>query len=640
MTRHTKRSTTFGRHSPAPRGARRRRAAGELHVESLEPRLALATGLLDTLVSVVDEAGTNLLAQGAAVAEGGQLVARVALSRRPDAPVTVALAMSDRSELTVSTSAITFTAANWNVPREVVFQAVDDGVADGNQAVAARLSISTMLRRPVVKSVPLTAVDVGAAAAITLADVSAAVTGAAQAASALTVPSAPVRRKDFNHGYAFTVRYLPRFQTFAVQTSALANGRVNKLIAPASPMTPAYKSVVAINVDTLYTSATVNVSQGPQILTIPDYSDSYSVIVVDGFGTVLQTGLKNTPEGGTYALVSPSYRGPLPLGVSRINVRADWTQLAIRTSRYTQTADGTGYTDTTVQAEAFRRATRLQSLNDWLASPGSGGETQVLPIQGNFSFPMKSFVDTSVQGDPQAFLETLDVAMRSPTTGPLSPSDRTLIANFTKRFEAAKADAANGEYTRLSDIVAGARAAHNAIVERWRFQTTGNNWVHFNNIGNWGRSYLDRAAGNLYLQYGNVRTAAYYAQAFLDNRNHALSGANGQVYTITFAANQIPQCERFWSITAYTGDAIELVPNAANKYAVASYTPGLVTNPDGSITVTLRTIGGSETTVDPNVLPIPAGVFSVMLRVYAPLGVAKSGTYVPPAVIAVLPPPA
>lgn len=77
------------------------------------------------------------------------------------------------------------------------------------------------------------------------------------------------------------------------------------------------------------------------------------------------------------------------------------------------------------------------------------------------------------------------------------------------------------------------------------------------------------------------------------------------------------------------------MPNAANKYAVASYTPGLVTNPDGSITVTLRTIGGSETSVSPNVLPIPDGEFSVMLRVYAPLGAAKAGTYVPPVVRAV-----
>lgn len=44
------------------------------------------------------------------------------------------------------------------------------------------------------------------------------------------------------------------------------------------------------------------------------YEHSYSVILVDGFGTVLPTGLTNTPQGGTYALVGPNFRGTLPAG--------------------------------------------------------------------------------------------------------------------------------------------------------------------------------------------------------------------------------------------------------------------------------------------------------------------------------------
>jgi hypothetical protein len=169
-------------------------------------------------------------------------------------------------------------------------------------------------------------------------------------------------------------------------------------------------------------------------------------------------------------------------------------------------------------------------------------------------------------------------------------------------------------------------------VVNWHFNTVGNNWIHFNNMGDWGAAYLDRASGNLYIQYCNNRTAAYYAQAFLDERSETLTGAGNNIYSITFTADQIPKSGRFWSITAYTSDAIELVPNPANKYAVASYTPGLVTKPDGSITITLKTIGSNETSVPANVLPIPAGRFSVMLRVYAPLEAAFDGTYVPPAV--------
>jgi hypothetical protein len=450
---------------------------------------------------------------------------------------------------------------------------------------------------------------------------------------ALATPElALASRADFVTAYNYTVRYLPRIQTWAGQLSAIEKGHVNKLIGPESPMSPEYKAVVAINVDTLYTSATIDLAVQPQILTLPQYDYSYSILQVDVFGNVLSTGLTNNSTGGTYALVGPNYKGSLPDGVKRIEVPENWSQLAIRTSLYTLNVDGTSYIDTQSNAAAFRASTRLQSLSAWTASPTSGGETQILPISGNFSVPTKTIVDALAQTKPREFLELLQTGMESPSTTPLSASDRILISEFRDRFAAAKSAAAVGSITSLSDICAGARAAHDAIVANWHFNTVGNNWVHFNNMGEWGDAYLDRASGDLYIQYCNNRKAAYYAQAFLDNHSEMLTGVGNRTYTITFAADQIPDCERFWSITAYTSDAIELVPNAANKYAVASYTPGLVTT-NGSITITLKTIGSNETTVAPNVLPIPEGRFSVMLRVYGPGGTALAGTYVPPAVV-------
>jgi hypothetical protein len=197
--------------------------------------------------------------------------------------------------------------------------------------------------------------------------------------------------------------------------------------------------------------------------------------------------------------------------------------------------------------------------------------------------------------------------MESSSTTPLSDSDKTLINIFKEKFLAAKAEALGGSISSLSDFCAGVRAAHDEILANWHFHTIGNNWVHFNNMGNWGEDYTDRSSGNLFIQYGNTKKAAYYAQAFLDSRSDMLTGAGNKTYTITFESDQLPQYKRFWSITAYTSDAIELVPNAAKKYAVASYTPGLVKNGNGSITITLKTIGDAETSVGPNVLPIPAG---------------------------------
>jgi hypothetical protein len=432
-------------------------------------------------------------------------------------------------------------------------------------------------------------------------------------------------QEDFDAAYDFTVRYLPRYQTWLSQTV----GQSNVLIAPKSPMGPEYKGVVAINDDTLYTSATTDLTAEPVVLTLPSYSYKYSIIQVNGYGTVLDTGLVPISTGGKFLLTGPNFKGTIPADFKNIiKVPENWTQLAIRTDKYYY--NGTTYKDVQVDASNFRTKIKLQTLSNYRKNP-SGGATEMEDLS-YFGTPMKTAVDLLVQGEPKAFLTSLELAMISPTTSPISNDDKFLIANFSTRFAAAKKNANNGSINELSDMCAGARSAHNDIIANWRFHFIGNNWIHFNNMGDWGSNYLDRSSGNLYIQYCNNRQAAYYAQAFLDSNCNLLTGAGNKSYTITFAKDQTPEFERFWSITAYTPEDIELVKNPANKYVVASYTPGLKKNLNGSITITLRTLGKNETTVDPNVLPIPSGNFSIMLRVYGPKGSALAGTYVPPVV--------
>lgn len=84
-------------------------------------------------------------------------------------------------------------------------------------------------------------------------------------------------------------------------------------------------------------------------------------------------------------------------------------------------------------------------------------------------------------------------------------------------------------------------------------------------------------------------------------------------------------------MTAYTPEDVELVWNLAKKYVVGSYTPGLESNADGSLSIYLS--------ADPphgkplaNWLPVPRGPFNVMLRVYGPEGSVADATYVPPPV--------
>lgn len=135
------------------REASRRRRTHDLKLESLEPRLALATGLLSTLVSVVrDDNSHSLLAPGAPaeITEGQELGAHVRLTRRPDSAIVISFQSRAPLEVgttdwyfptaTASPTTLRFTRANWNTPQSVSFAALQDGVRDGDQLVPVRMT--------------------------------------------------------------------------------------------------------------------------------------------------------------------------------------------------------------------------------------------------------------------------------------------------------------------------------------------------------------------------------------------------------------------------------------------------------------------------------------------------------------------
>ena len=182
----------------------------------------------------------------------------------------------------------------------------------------------------------------------------------------------------------------------------------------------------------------------------------------------------------------------------------------------------------------------------------------------------------------------------------------------------------------MFQLASGVRKAQSDIVQNWKSLTTWSNWVHPEHLGSWGECYLNRASGNEFIQYGNIPSTAYYAHAFVDSDSNSLLGQKeGAGYTLKFTADELPTYTRFFSVTAYTVEEVELIPNLENKYAVASYTPGLVIDADGSITIYISFLPPLDLSLWPNWLPI-VGPVSVMMRVYGPLGDAQTGKYVPP----------
>ena len=181
------------------------------------------------------------------------------------------------------------------------------------------------------------------------------------------------------------------------------------------------------------------------------------------------------------------------------------------------------------------------------------------------------------------------------------------------------------------DFGAGAQFAHKLIVNRYLTHTGPTNWTHFNNIGCWngGTQIVDRSAITEFCQYCNsISTAAYY-HAFKDDAGQWLTGSNPGGYVLTFSPEQLPQASRFWSLTAYTPRAVELIPNPEQKYVVAGYTPGLQYNSDGSLSIYISTVLPPGVP-SANWLPVSPRRFNVALRIYG----TEPGveTYVPPGI--------
>lgn len=92
-------------------------------------------------------------------------------------------------------------------------------------------------------------------------------------------------------------------------------------------------------------------------------------------------------------------------------------------------------------------------------------------------------------------------------------------------------------------------------------------------------------------------------------------------YRLSFAKDQLPPVDGFWSLTIYEvtpeGQTF-LTANPIDRYSIGDRTPGLTTNADGwlDIWISREDPGGARSA---NWLPAPAqGPFSVTFRTYLP----------------------
>jgi hypothetical protein len=457
--------------------------------------------------------------------------------------------------------------------------------------------------------------------------------------SLIVFPAGAKAAAPAQDAFATTVEYVTQFYPLWFTYYQTSLGTPNRMVGP-NKISPIYHYVVAINNDTVYASSFLDLSMEPVILTIPSTPANYSVLTLDRYCDIFHSSLlANTP--GTYALYGPGFDpNNLPTTVTPVSLPFNYMTIIFRADKF-KLIDGVEQ-DVTTEADTFRRGMSTMPLCAYLgqscpAGVPAGGPTRIVP-EIEFVLPFKTTADNLIALDPIAFLRQLQTAVDSPKTPPMSSEVKSLSDHFNALF-ASRTAKSRSEFAR------GARAAHDLIIDEYLTHTGNTNWITFDNIGHWcptpgdfctnpdpGSSLaVQRSSITEFIQYANDHAAAAYFHAFKDGDGSPLNGTDPKGYVLTFPPLETPATTRFWSLTAYTPEAIELVPNSANKYLVASYTPGLTPNADGSISIYLaRQLPPGVPAA--NWLPIPRGPFNVMLRDYGPTGSVAEGTYVPPGI--------
>ena len=147
--------------------------------------------------------------------------------------------------------------------------------------------------------------------------------------------------------------------------------------------------------------------------------------------------------------------------------------------------------------------------------------------------------------------------------------------------------------------------------------------------------WLKRAAAAKGGIYGNDAIEAMYPLTKTLASGEVLDGSK-HTYTLTFAKDQFPPVNAFWSVTMYDGTTQLLIKNPINRYLINSpMLSSMKKNADGSLTLYIQQDSPGKNK-ESNWLPAPDGPIYLVMRLYWPKTEAPSilppgaGTWSPP----------
>lgn len=382
-----------------------------------------------------------------------------------------------------------------------------------------------------------------------------------------------------------------------------------------------FRDVTAPNADTLYSTAWLDLTAEPYVLSLPHMGDRFFLMpMLDGWTNVFEVpGTRTTGnKAQSFAITGPGWTGQLPEGVKQLKAPTNMVWILGRTYC-------TGTPEDYKACHAVMDKYDLRPLSA-VGKPFTPPAAKVDP-----AVDTKTAVREQVDRlDAGAYFKLLAALMKD---NPPAKEDAPMVEKLAKLgiapgkdFDISKVDAAVAK-----GLAAAPRAAQAKITGHFKDGgTLANGWMFSTRAGVYGTDYLQRAFITAVGLGANRPQDAVYPTSTEDAAGAKYTGANK--YVVHFDKGETPPVNAFWSITMYDAGYF-FVDNPLNKYTVSPRN-ALKYNADGSLDLYVQHESPGKDK-EANWLPAPKGEFVLMMRLYWPKEKAPSiidGTWKPPAV--------
>jgi hypothetical protein len=380
-----------------------------------------------------------------------------------------------------------------------------------------------------------------------------------------------------------------------------------------------FRRIIRPNVDTLYSSAWLDLSKEPLMMQLPDTRGRFYLMqFMDAWTETFAAPGKRTTgtQEGWFAIVGPAWRGALPKGATVIQSPTNHVWLLGRT----QTNTASDYE----AVRAIQRGMQLMPLSQYpdgvrRPAPPSAAvmRNRPLPPAGVASMSVAAYFERAaallVPNPPHAADAPLMERLAQAGLAPGAYRPESLTPEARREFEAG-AQAAAERLARLTRIDAAPGP-------------TGWTGGGVRAIGRYGTQYAARAVVARLGLGANPPEDAVYLQCHRDAAGQPLDGAKS--YVLHFDRDQLPPVRAFWSLTVYDADGY-FTANPLKRFALGDR-DALRYNADGSLDLILQH-HSPGTASESNWLPVPNAPFNLSLRLYWPKESVLNNQWTPPAV--------